>query len=198
MRPEVTFMDRKSKSAWWRVPLLLAMGALALWATWAVAIWVAFPAMSGSTSGPVSRQEAMAMRGQFGDLFGGVNALFTALILAGAAYGIRLQHKEVEGLTAWQERADRRSDEAQRQTATLMAHAALVSARAASLDHRYKVQRDAEMRMFSPHLLPADVEEARQMLNVSIEVVRREQLGLERLVETLTRALEHMGKDKAP
>jgi hypothetical protein len=34
--------------------------------------------------------------GQFGDMFGGVNALFTGLALAGVAYAVVLQHQELD------------------------------------------------------------------------------------------------------
>lgn len=38
----------------------------------------------------------MAVRGQFGDIFGGVNALFTGLAFAGVIYTILLQRRELE------------------------------------------------------------------------------------------------------
>ena len=38
----------------------------------------------------------MASRGQFGDIFGGVNALFTGLAFAGLIYTILLQRRELE------------------------------------------------------------------------------------------------------
>ena len=38
----------------------------------------------------------MEARGQFGDLFGGVNALFTGLAFAGVIYTILLQRRELE------------------------------------------------------------------------------------------------------
>jgi hypothetical protein len=38
----------------------------------------------------------MATRGQFGDIFGGVNALFTGLAFAGVIYTILLQRRELE------------------------------------------------------------------------------------------------------
>jgi hypothetical protein len=38
----------------------------------------------------------MATRGQFGDIFGGFNALFTGLAFAGVIYTIILQRRELE------------------------------------------------------------------------------------------------------
>lgn len=38
----------------------------------------------------------MATRGQFGDIFGGINALFTGLAFAGVIYTILLQRQELE------------------------------------------------------------------------------------------------------
>ena len=38
----------------------------------------------------------MAVRGQFGDIFGGINALFTGLAFAGVIYTILLQRRELE------------------------------------------------------------------------------------------------------
>src|SRR5215217_8311120 len=44
-------------------------------------------------------QEGMATRGQFGDLFGAVNAFFTGLAFAGVIFTIFLQRRELEMTT---------------------------------------------------------------------------------------------------
>jgi hypothetical protein len=73
----------------------------------------------------------MAGRGQFGDLFGGVNALFTGLAFAGVIYTILLQSSELE-LQREELRLTReelhRSADAQLQQVTRLEEAAELSA----------------------------------------------------------------------
>lgn len=77
------------------VPIVAATLAVVLWFGWAWWVHVKFP---GTVAIPPEVQQAIAARGQFGDLFGGVNALFTALLLGGAIYTVWLQHNELSFL----------------------------------------------------------------------------------------------------
>lgn len=62
--------------------LLLLVGVVAVWAFyWLVLIWFPF------------KGEFWEARGKFGDMFGGLNALFTACAFAALIYGIRLEYK---------------------------------------------------------------------------------------------------------
>ena len=56
-----------------------------------IAVQVGYGILVFYLSGP-----SMDARGQFGDMFGGVNALFTGLAFAGVIYTILLQRKELE------------------------------------------------------------------------------------------------------
>ena len=69
------------------VPTYLAIGIFIIWAgTW----WVIFHYLPGD------QPEIWAKRGQFGDLFGSVNALFSGLAFAGIIYTIFIQKEELE------------------------------------------------------------------------------------------------------
>ena len=65
------------------VPLLLLLGGVvAVWALyWLAVLWYPF------------HGEYWEVRGKFGDMFGGLNALFTACAFAALIYGIRLEYK---------------------------------------------------------------------------------------------------------
>jgi uncharacterized membrane protein len=102
----------------------------------------------------------MADRGQFGDLFGGVNALFTGLAFAGVIYTILLQSNELE-LQREELRLTReelhRSADAQLQQVTRLEEAAELSA-ISTLVNTYGTQ----LRPMQDATHPARVEIARQ------------------------------------
>ena len=71
-----------SKKASWSPWLLLFPGVIILWVmSWTLSSW---------------RYPEIECRGQFGDSFGAVNALFAGLAFAGVIYAIILQKKELE------------------------------------------------------------------------------------------------------
>ena len=59
----------------------LIFAVIAIWVVAAVSIWFVLP--------------DWASRGQFGDLFGAVNALFSGLAFAGLYFALRLQHDQL-------------------------------------------------------------------------------------------------------
>ena len=73
--------SRPSPRALWFVLALLGVVAVQVLYGLAVLYWVS---------------PDMATRGQFGDIFGGVNAAFTGLAFAGVIYTILLQRRELE------------------------------------------------------------------------------------------------------
>jgi len=126
------------------LPIAVGLIAIFLWFGWAWYVTTRFPegiVMSEEV------QQVAAVRGQFGDMFGGINALFTALILAGAIYTIWLQHKELEALKQQQDSTKDDSD----RTALLMAYSGLVNAKSSLLNARYQMMRD-----FAPQLKDMD------------------------------------------
>lgn len=103
---------------------LALLGVVALQAIYGIAVFV--------LAGP-----QMATRGQFGDIFGGINALFTGLAFAGVIYTILLQRDELRlqrtELTLTREEL-RRSAEAQTDQVTQLKEAANLSALTALLN----------------------------------------------------------------
>ena len=95
----------------------------ALWLIWAGLSW-----LFGS----------LETRGQFGDSFGGLNALFSGLAFAGVIYAVLLQRRELqlqrEELRLTREEL-RRGAEAQAQQAEMQRSAAMISAIAATVTH---------------------------------------------------------------
>jgi CRISPR/Cas system CSM-associated protein Csm2 small subunit len=132
-------MAKHSSSSRW-IPIVVGLVAVALWLAWAWYVNVRFPAGSEL---PPDVQQVAAVRGQFGDMFGGINALFTALILAGAVYTVWLQHRELEALGRQQEESNRNSDRA----AALLAHTVLVNAKSSLLNTRYQMTKDLSQRL---------------------------------------------------
>lgn len=115
--------------------LTLALVVVGLWYGWYRYVTSTFPVSAKITEDQV---KVLAARGQFGDLFGGVNALFTALLLAGALYTIWLQQRQITALQNQQAGQDR----ANREMARLQAMTALVSARSTLVHTRYEMNRD--------------------------------------------------------
>ena len=79
-------MTRQARGSGLLIPALLVVVAVALWVGWGVFVTVHF-----QPSQTRSADATMAVRGQFGDMFGGINALFSALVLAGAVYAVWLR-----------------------------------------------------------------------------------------------------------
>jgi len=115
--------------------LVLSLVVVGLWYGWYRYVTNTFPDSAKITDDQV---KVLAARGQFGDLFGGVNALFTALLLAGALYTIWLQQRQIAALQSQQADQDR----ANREMARLQAMTALVSARSTLVHTRYEMNRD--------------------------------------------------------
>lgn len=64
---------------------------LTIWAAWAgLALYTAYRYLTNCDN------QAIARAGQIGDLFGGINALFTGLSLAGLVYTIVLQNRQIQ------------------------------------------------------------------------------------------------------
>jgi hypothetical protein len=112
-------------------------------ALWFASAWYLMDRFPDTAKLSESALQAAAVRGQFGDMFGGVNALFTALILSGAIYTVWLQHKQLDAMK--QQQDDFKHENAR--TARLQAHAALVDAKSSLLNMRYQMAKDIQ-----PHL----------------------------------------------
>ncbi len=114
---------------------VLAIITVALWYGWYQYVVHTFP-----DAGSISESQAkiMAARGQLGDLFGGVNALFTSLLLAGALYTVFLQQRQLATMQAQHAVQERESKE----IARLQAMTALVAARSTIVQTRYEMMRD--------------------------------------------------------
>lgn len=121
-----------------KLPILLfALFILAtgLWYGWYRYVVSSFPDIVTITE---AQAKVMAARGQLGDMFGGVNALFTAFLLAGSLYTIWLQQKQIAILQDQRSAQERDS----RHLARLQAMAALVNARSTLIEFRYEMSRD--------------------------------------------------------
>ena len=114
---------------------ILSVAVVALWYGWYQYVLHSFP-----DAGTISDKQikVMAARGQLGDMFGGVNALFTALLLAGALYTIFLQQRQLTVMQAQQAAQERERKE----IAQLEAMTALVAARSTIVHTRYEMMRD--------------------------------------------------------
>ncbi len=112
-----------------------AIITLALWYGWYQYVVYIFP---DSVSISASQEKAMAARGQLGDLFGGINALFTSLLLVGAFYTIFLQQRQ---LTMMQTQHAAQEQES-REVVRLQAITALVAAKSTIVQTRYEMMRD--------------------------------------------------------
>lgn len=171
------------------VPLIIGLFAVVLWCVWAWYVGHRFP---DGTKIPEEVQQAAAVRGQFGDMFGGINALFTALILAGAIYTVWLQQKEIESIQQQQEV----SKQENARTALLLAYSALVNAKSSSMQSRYQFMKDIQ-----PHLQKLDPKDERSgalgfMLFAHGEKVGKALTDLESLSEELTALIEAI-RDKS-
>lgn len=77
---------KEPPSRWWL--LLYAVGVFGFWGIWLGVVLLLFRGDDMATMD-------VATMGQFGDLFGGINALFTGLAFAGVVYTIFLQRHDL-------------------------------------------------------------------------------------------------------
>jgi hypothetical protein len=152
----------------------------------------------------------MDTRGQFGDIFGGVNALFTGLAFAGVIYTIFLQRKELElqreelGLTRNElhRSADAQSEQVARleEAAELSAVSTLLSTYGTLLQpmrdsiqaHRVEIAR-LESELSMPDLHPTHAKEYEKELNqrkLAVEIEKKEWPHVIRKEEELVERLE--------
>lgn len=89
--------------------LLLILFAVLLWSGAWLFLEHRFPEVGSETT-----YDAYARRGQFGDMFGAVNSLFTSFAMAAALYTIYLQHKEIRAQRIEQEKSEAARLEQQR------------------------------------------------------------------------------------
>lgn len=115
--------------------IALAIATVGLWYGWYQYVVHIFPD-AGAISD--SQTKTMAARGQLGDLFGGINALFTSLLLAGALYTVFLQQRQLAEMQAQHAAQERESKE----IACLQAMTALVAAKSTIVQTRYEMMRD--------------------------------------------------------
>jgi hypothetical protein len=78
------------------IPLLAStLIVVGIWFAWLVWVEHKFPFHSDTSASPPSTNDVMAHRGQYGDLFGGVNALLTGLGLSAALCALFFQRKDM-------------------------------------------------------------------------------------------------------
>jgi hypothetical protein len=130
---------------------ILSVLVIGLWYSWYSYAVRTFPD-SAKISDDLAK--VLAARGQLGDLFGGINALFTALLLAGALYTVWLQQRQIAALQEQQVSQDL----ARKEMSQLQAMTALVSARSTLVHTRYEMNRDfvraAQEKTIDEKLLP--------------------------------------------
>lgn len=122
------------------LPISIILIAVVLWVGWGWYVVNRFPI--GTKLAP-DVQQAFAARGQFGDMFGGINALFTALILAGAIYTVWLQQKELAAMLSQQDESKKESD----RIALLTAYTALINAKSTQWEAGYKLCKEIQPAM---------------------------------------------------
>jgi hypothetical protein len=125
--------NRSSDSPTWTLLVFLILGVILVLVVGTAAIWGVFG----------RPQDA----GQFGDLFGGLNALFSGLAFAGVIYAILLQRRELElqrqELQQTREEMERGRVEAARAAAAQLAGARL-AALSALIEHMKGAIRETE------------------------------------------------------
>ena len=73
--------------------VLLGIGVLSFWLLWASSLGHKVVALWGGTT---DAETKLSAAGQFGDMFGGVNALFTALAFSAVAWSAFMQRREMK------------------------------------------------------------------------------------------------------
>jgi hypothetical protein len=153
--------------------------AVILWVLWIVVAYWIYP---NEVNFPESAKNAAALRGQFGDMFGGINSIFTALILAGSFYTIYLQHIEIRNIEH-QSQAIQTKDETQ---IRLMAYMALINARTATLNTRQRIIENSSIKTVDNILdvMLADVitNQAKEAVN-DFDEINRLSKDIEKILE---------------
>jgi len=162
-----------------------------LWVGWAWFVTTKFPDSGKATESAI---QAAALRGQFGDMFGGINAFFTALLLAGAGYTIWIQQRQIQSIREQQVAFERDSN----RSATLLAMTALVNARGTLLSTRYAMMND-----LGKALKENTIDQAwRPMLEVmafgNVEKMGKDFKGLDDLATELEMQIENIKNDSQP
>lgn len=162
---------------------ILAATVVALWYGWYQYVLHTFP-----DAGTISDLQAkvMAARGQLGDMFGGVNALFTALLLAGALYTVFLQQRQLALMQAQQAAQESESKE----IARLQAMTALVAARSTIVHTRYEMIRDMTAALKNNAVDAQFVPFWRVMASTNAEAAGKEFQSLSELAERLNALVE--------
>jgi hypothetical protein len=145
----------------------------------------------------------MAPRGQFGDIFGGINALFTGLAFAGVIYTILLQRKELDfqrkelGMQREELRANRaelsRSAQAQmdqvltlKDSTDLSVLTALVNVYSKSLEPYYEMKKEYILQYEQSQTLGGDQsEKLRQREELERKLRQREDEWKDLITERL-------------
>jgi hypothetical protein len=163
--------------------IALAIATVALWYGWYQYVVHIFP-----DAGAISESQAkiMAARGQLGDLFGGINALFTSLLLAGALYTVFLQQRQLAAMQAQHAEQERESKE----IARLQAMTALVAARSTIVQTRYEMMRDMAAALNSKTVDVQFVPVWQVMAFKNAEAAGEEFKSLDDLAERLNQLVE--------
>jgi hypothetical protein len=158
---------------------------MTLWFAWG---WYVTNQFSETIEVGESIQHAMAMRGQFGDMFGGINALFTALLLAGAIYTIWIQQQQIKTIQA--EQAASEND--RNRSAKLMAMTALINAKGILLSTRRAAALGNNSILESkPNVLePAFRANLEQMIYETAQKAGNDFIGLDNLAKDLEQIIE--------
>lgn len=161
----------------WFVAALLA--AIILWLGWAGLLFWIYPNDQNYSQ---LVKDAAAIRGQYGDMFGGLNSLLTSALFAVAFLTLILQYIDSREMRKQQQRElilSRRA--AQRETL-----AAVIDARACILGLRYPMQKDFEADI-AKEQLPND-ENTKKLL--AMRDTNREKIGCEFLA--INQAAKHL------
>jgi len=156
---------------WLAISVIVCVG---LWLGWLRYVELRFPPPNRMTVATLS--EVMAFRGQFGDLFGGINALFTAILLAAALIGLVVQNRQLKA-----------SNDQQLEALTLQATIAKLD-----LTHRFAAELQSDIDKGG--LLPAD---ARKKLEDWLDGLRSDMGRDYKTLKEISDKLEALKKAQA-
>lgn len=162
--------DPAERWNWWNLLLVV----LAIWLMASVGTFYLAPLLAGK--GAVD----LGKTGTFGDTFGAVNSLFSALGVAGVAYALILQFREQrdERESAFEARRDAETN--RRHDAELAMTTALINAHAAMMQYRmenYRHSRD----MLLNHRDKIDVDQMGNALNEQASKIHDSYRSIEKL-----------------
>jgi len=167
---------------------VLVVIVIGLWFGWYIYVQHAIPETTTITD---NQAKILAAQGQLGDIFGGVNALFTALLLAGALYTIFLQQRQIATLHV-QQLAQERDNQ---KFVTLQAMTALVNARSALLHTRYEMHRDASRALRDNTVDPQWVHYFQALVYNNLETAGKDMESLGELADELDQVLYERVED---